>query len=64
MRVSATARSKRAGSLTGPARARSPPRREEEREREQHEIDRDQRRGDLVGEELGGGAPRLERMRA
>ncbi len=32
---------------------------EDQREREQHEIDGDQRRGDLVGEQLGGGEPSL-----
>ena len=34
-------------------------RREDERKRQQHEIDGDQRRGDLIGEQLGGGKPGL-----
>ncbi len=39
-------------------------RREDQRQRQQHEIDGDQRRGDLVGEQLGGGKPGLlERAR-
>ena len=33
--------------------------REHQRKRQQHEIDGDQRRGDLVGEQLGGGKPGL-----
>ena len=34
-------------------------RREDHGDGEQHEVDGDQRRGDLVGEQLGGGQPRL-----
>ena len=32
---------------------------EDERKRQQHEIDGDQRRGDLIGEQFGGGEPGL-----
>ena len=35
------------------------PRREQERKSQDHEVDEDQSRSDLVGEELGGGEPRL-----
>ena len=35
------------------------PRREDHGDGEQHEVDGDQRRADLIGEQLGGGEPRL-----
>ena len=53
MRVSATARSKRVGSCETRRENAHHPGREQERERQQHEIDGDERRGDAVGEELG-----------
>ena len=54
MRVSATAMSKRVGSLTKPgARMLTTQGVKQERERKQHEVDGDECRGDAVGEEFG-----------